>query len=337
MARRKITTIEEQEPEAEPMNAAPVELEQEPESGQELTVSDRIAAIKARGELDECVSRIYANNGTRGREYVGKVADVAEEDYLAENYGPGKYIVLYDYRANGVHRQTTQNFTISEAYRPAKRPEAVQVPATANNGLLSGLLGGMTAAEKVTAAVALIEGVKKIFAPPPPPVDFTELLKVIAANRAPALGDAVIMKAMEMNRPAPPPAPPPAPSILTQIKQLNEVKELLSEREEDTRGGNTMDLIVKMGLPMLANLVKANGGSYAAAGAAVKDNAMISGLLQNDPDLLGEFCAAVKEKYGEQAARELARGYGFELEAAALEQPAAITNDAGTPATNTGA
>ena len=333
MARRKITTIEEQEPEAEPINAAPVEIEQEPESGPELTVSDRIAAIKARGELDECVSRIYANNGTRGREYVGKVNDVAEEDYLAENYGPGKYIVLYDYRANGVHRQTTQNFTISEAYRAAKRPEAVQVPAPANNGLLAGLLGGMTAAEKVTAAVALIEGVKKIFAPPPPPVDLTELLKVIAANRAPALGDAVIMKAMEMNRPA----PPPAPSILTQIKELNEVKELLSESEGNTRGGDSMDFIIKTGLQMLPALLKQNGGSYAAAGAAVKDNAMISGLLQNDPDLLGEFCAAVKEKYGEQAAQELARGYGFELEAAAPEQPAAITNDAGTTAPNIGA
>lgn len=331
MARRKITTIEENEPEGEPMNAAPVELEQDTESGQELTVSDRIAAIKARGELDECISRIYAPNGTR-REYVGKVANVADEDYLAENYGPGKYIVLYDYRANGVHRQTTQNFTISEAYRPLKSQEAAQVPAQAQNGILAGLLGGMTAAEKVTAAVALIEGVKKIFAPPPPPVDFTELLKVIAANRAPAIGDAVIMKAMEMNRPA----PPPAPSILTQIKELNEVKELLTDNESETRGGDSMDFIIKTGLQMLPALLKQNGGSYAAAGAAVKDNAMISGLLQNDPDLLGEFCAAVKEKYGEQAARELARGYGFELEAAQEQAPAIAQENAAPAAQDTG-
>ena len=53
------------------------------------------------------------------------------------------------------------------------------------------------------------------------------------------------------------------------------------------------------------------GESYQQAGAAVRDNPIISGFIEKDPELLGEFCAAVRDKYGAQAASDLAAGYGY--------------------------
>lgn len=325
---RKITTIEEQPDENEQTPVA-VPIEQEQHEAVELSVSERIAEIKARGELDECISRVYEITGTKTREFIAKVDDLIEEDYLAENFGPGKYAVLYTYKSEGVRKQTSQNFAVSSAYKGAKNASPVLASAQPQNGLLAGLLGNMTAAEKVTAAVALIEGVKKIFAPPPPPVDLTELLKVIAANRAPALGDAVIMKAMEMNRPA----PVPAPSILEQIKQLNEVKELLKTEENAESGGDNMNFFIEQGLKLLPALLQKNGGSYQAAGAAVKDNPIITGLIQNDPELAGQFINAAAEKYGTEAAKQLAAGFGYSFEPATPEQietPQQITTQDGS-------
>ena len=49
------------------------------------------------------------------------------------------------------------------------------------------------------------------------------------------------------------------------------------------------------------------------AGAAVRDNPLISGFVEKDPELLGEFCAAVRDKYGAQAAKDLAAGYGYDF------------------------
>ena len=274
----------------------------------ELTASERVAEIKARGEIQGVLSRIYAIT-SKGREFVGKYEDIAEDDYLAEKYGPGKYTVFYIYRdKDGKRVQTSENFNVSELYRGTRDNVPANAARAPAGGFLGGFLENMTA-EKVAGVVAAIQGLKAIFAPPPPPVDMTELIKALAAPKQ-NVGDAVLIKAMEMTRPAAP-APVAAPSMLQQIKDIQAVKELLNDSAASAGGNDTMDMIINAGLKMLPDILAQHGGNYQQAGAAVRDNPLISGFVEKDPELLGEFCAAVREKYGAQAARDLAAGYGF--------------------------
>lgn len=308
MARKKTTTIEE----IDTLKIPPFveqEEEQEEEPGgdvYELSASERISEIKARGEIQGVTSRIYAITN-KGREFVGKYEDIAEDDFLAEKYGPGKYMVFYIYRdKEGRRVQTSENFNISELYR-GTRDNVPARAANAHDGTLGGFLENITA-EKVAGIMAAVQGLKAIFAPPPPPVDMTELIKALAAPRQ-NIGDAVLIKALEgVNRPA----PAPAPSILDQIKQINEVKEILGA-SEGAGGNDTMNMLVNAGLKMLPAILAQHGGNYQQAGAAVRDNPLISGMIEKDPELLGEFCAAVRDKYGAQAAKDLAAGYGYDF------------------------
>lgn len=273
----------------------------------ELSASERIAEIKARGEIQGVKSRIYAVT-SKGREFVGTHDDIAEDDFLAEKYGPGKYLVFYIYRdKQGRRVQTSENFNISELYRGTRDNVPAQGVRAPVGGFLGGFLEGMTA-EKVAGVVAAIQGLKSIFAPPPPPVDMTELIKALAAPKQ-NIGDAVLMKAMEMTRPA----PVAAPTMLQQIKDIQAVKELLNDSAEGAGGNDTMNMLVNAGLKMLPGILAQHGGNYQQAGAAVRDNPLISGFIEKDPELLGEFCAAVRDKYGAQAARDLAAGYGYDF------------------------
>lgn len=308
MARPKKTLIEET-----PVIETPVIETEETEEAEarevyELSASERIAEIKARGEIQGVTSRIYAITN-KGREFVGKHDDIAEDDYLAEKYGPGKYMVFYIYRDKDGHRvQTSENFNVSELYRGARDNVPAQ-GARAHGGTLGGFLENITA-EKVAGIMAAVQGLKAIFAPPPPPVDMTELIKALAAPKQ-NIGDAVLIKAMEMSRPAP--APVAAPSMLQQIKDIQAVKELLNDSAESAGGNDTMNMIVNAGLKMLPAILAQHGGNYQQAGAAVRDNPLISGMIEKDPELLGEFCAAVRDKYGAEAARDLAAGYGYDF------------------------
>lgn len=306
MARPRKQIIEET-----PVIETPVVENEETEGAEgrevyELTASERIAEIKARGEIQGVKSRIYAVT-SKGREFVGTHDDIAEDDFLAEKYGPGKYLVFYIYRdKDGKRVQTSESFNISELYRGTRDNVPAQA-AHAHGVTLGGFLENITA-EKVAGIMAAVQGLKAIFAPPPPPVDMTELIKALAAPKQ-NIGDAVLIKAMEMTRPAPQPVA--APSMLQQIKDIQAVKELLNDSAESAGGNDTMNMIVNAGLKMLPAILAQHGGNYQQAGAAVRDNPLISGFVEKDPELLGEFCAAVRDKYGAQAARDLAAGYGF--------------------------
>ena len=316
MARPKKSLIEEMNKSmVEAVTTPPPNIEnEENEEGEardiyEMTASERIAEIKARGEIQGVISRIYSITN-KGREFVGKYDDIAEDDYLAEKYGPGKYMVFYIYRdKEGRRVQTSENFNISELYRGSRDNVPAQGGRAPAGGFLGGFLENITA-EKVAGIMAAVQGLKAIFAPPPPPVDMTELIKALAAPKQ-NIGDAVLIKAMEMTRPAP--APVAAPSMLQQIKDIQAVKELLNDSAEGAGGNDTMNMLVNAGLKMLPAILAQHGGNYQQAGAAVRENPLMSGMVEKDPQLLGEFCAAVRDKYGAQAARELAAGYGYDF------------------------
>lgn len=315
MARKKITTIEETEAATTPQQyELPGEIEDDFGSeGQ--SVAERLADLMEATGAD-CISRIYKEDyrqqGRGPREFLERVDNFVDEEYIAENYGGGRYVIRYEWKENGQRKKTTIPFIISGDYR-AKNAAPVPVQGAPKTDALGAFLGNLTA-EKIGGIMAAIQGIKAIFAPPPPPVDMTELIKALAAPRQ-NIGDAVLIKALEgVNRPA----PAPAPSLLEQIKQINEVKDILGA--ENSAGGNdTMDKFINMGLSMLPALLQRNGGNYQAAGAAVKENPFINSLIEKDPELLSRFCAATADKYGEQAARDLAAGFGYSYENTAQE------------------
>lgn len=331
MARKKITTIEEEQEAAENTPFIGNDQEAEEIGGEGASVAERLADLIDATNA-ECISRIYKEDlrtGARGpREFLERVDSFCDEEYLAEKYGGGRYVIRYEYKENGQRKKTTIPFIISGDYRP-KTSAPVPVQAPAKSDALGAFLGNLTA-EKIGGIIAAIQGIKAIFAPPPPPVDMTELIKALATPRGPSVGDAVLIKALEgVNRPA----PAPAPSILQQIKEINEVKEILGASNNDA-GGDSMDKFINIGLSMLPALLQRNGGNYAAAGAAVRENPFINGLIEKDPELLGRFCAATADKYGEQAARDLAAGFGYSYENTAPEQaetPQIETQPAATP------
>ena len=315
MARKKITTIEETEAATTPQQyELPGEIDDDFGSeGQ--SVAERLADLMEATGAD-CISRIYKEDyrqqGRGPREFLERVDNFVDEEYIAENYGGGRYVIRYEWKENGQRKKTTIPFIISGDYR-AKNAAPVPVQGATKTDALGAFLGNLTA-EKIGGIMAAIQGIKAIFAPPPPPVDMTELIKALAAPRQ-NIGDAVLIKALEgVNRPA----PAPAPSLLEQIKQINEVKDILGA--ENSAGGNdTMDKFINMGLSMLPALLQRNGGNYQAAGAAVKENPFINSLIEKDPELLSRFCAATADKYGEQAARDLAAGFGYSYENTAQE------------------
>lgn len=323
-------------PRKAPIEETPVIETEETEEAEarevyELSASERIAEIKARGEIQGVLSRIYAIT-SKGREFVGKYEDIAEDDYLAEKYGPGKYTVFYIYRdKDGKRVQTSENFNISELYRGTRDNVPANAARGPAGGFLGGFLEGMTA-EKVGGVVAMIQGLKAIFAPPPPPVDMTELIKALAGPKQ-NVGDAVLIKAMEMTRPAP--ATVAGPSVVQQIKDVLAVKELLNDSAESAGGNDTMNTLINAGLKMLPGIIAQYNGNYQQAGAAVRENPLISSMIEKDPELLGEFCAAVREKYGAQAAKDLADGYGWtfdETTPAEAPQIETTTEQAAAPA-----
>lgn len=328
MARtRKITTIEEQPDGEELEQAAGVEVVQD---DIEQTVAERLAEyVNANGS--ECVSRIYREdrrNPSALREFLERVDEFVEEEYIAEKWGGGRYVVRYQYRdKTGARKSTSLSFAISDSYRGPTAAQTVQTTADKKENFIGAFLKDLTA-EKVAGVVALIEGVKKVFAPQ---VDMTELLKIAAAPRQPAFSEAIVMKAMEqVNRPA----APAQQSILAQIKEIQQVKELLGV-EENAERGDTMNTILEQGVKLLPLLLAKNGGNYRATGADVKNIPQVTEMIDKDPELVKEFLDAVAEnpKYGLQAAQQLAEGFGYTYEAAAAGdvQEQAITNEAGAP------
>lgn len=290
----------------------------EARSEQELTVAERLAEYLTKDGC-ECVSRIYREdrrNPSQSREFLERVDYFVEEEYLADKWGGGSYVVRYQYKKDGERKSTSLSFRISDIYKGSNvAAPTVAVPST-KTGFLGDFLQDLTA-QKVAGIVALVEGVKKIFAPS---IDMTEVLKIAAAPRTPSIGEAVVLKALEgVNKPAQ--VATPAPSIIAQIKEVAQIKELLGNNEDENRGGDDMSVLAKIALSLLPDILKKNNNNYEAAGAAVKDNPAVVAALQNDPELAGEFLNAVanSKNYGVEAAKKLALGFGYEFEPAPEE------------------
>ena len=316
MARTKITKITE-ETDGQP-EAAPVE------TSTELSITERLALI-IDPEADDYFSRVYREtNSQRGgavnREFLERVDGVlVDEEYIAENYGGGRFFVRYTYHEKGVLKNTSTTFSIAGEYRPKSlRGQVTQAPA--QKSPLTSFLEGLTA-EKVVAFTGALEAFKKFIAPPPPPppaVDVTGLIKALLEHQKPQpLSEAIVLEAVKgSNRPAPPVASP-----LELVEQAEKIKALVqkgvpetTETDDDEENGGTVMNLIKTALELLPGYLAKNNNNFEATGAQFKDNILIKGLLAKDPNLAGEFVDAARAEYGDLKAQELARGFGLDVQ-----------------------
>lgn len=286
----------------------------------------------------EVTGRIYRvttaleSVGRPGREFIGKVYELIDEEYIATNYGAGRYNVHYRMTVDGKRYERDNTYNIGKEYAATKEvgtscretaAPAPSAPAAVQAFDLGGLLGGLTV-EKVAAIGAAFKAIKDIFTPPPPPppqqIDVTKLLEIIAANNRPApISDAVLIQAMQSLQ-----KQNAQPSLLQQVRELKEVKEALTdETAGDSYGeGGNMNFLLEQAFKYLPALLTAKQNNFQAVGQEVKNNPMVAGLIRNNPDLATAFINRAAATYGEENARQLAAGFGLQLTPAAPQQAA---------------
>ena len=305
--------------------------------GLPITSDDVLDEIEAAGgeKLTNIKSRVYryvrtAENGKVKQEYCGVFERVIKEEEIAENFGGGDYSVKYFWRdKDGNRQETSRVYTISnEIFKRIEKTEegaagaAVGTPnapaviapqANAGGGLLGNILGTLTA-DKVAAGFAILEGVKKFLAPPPPP-DYTPFFKMmLETQRGQTVGDAVVIEALKQaNKPA-----APAPTVMEQINNLKAVRDAFAGDfaggEKSTRGSDKMDTLIEIGLKHLPDLLAKHNNNYKAVGAEVAQMNFVQSLIKSDPDLTNNFFAVAAEKYGRDAAMQLANGFGVQID-----------------------
>lgn len=294
-------------------------------------VDDDFDDLKNQKEVYGRIYRITSPVESVGRpasEFVGKVAERVDEDYIGRYFGPGRYKI--DWRitkSDGTREKRNEIFNIGSEYaeiyaaeqaKKAKKAETIApAPAPAApsplGGLdLGGLLGGLTV-EKITAIGTGLKLIKDFLAPPPTPpaVDVAKLLEIFAANNRPQpVSDALLIQAMQSLQKTNSP-----PSLLQQMRELKEIKETLKdETAEETDGeGGQMSFLIEQGLKYLPSILAANKQDFRATGEQARELPMIAGLIRNNPDLASEFINRAAEQYGRENAQQLAAGFGLQI------------------------
>lgn len=309
MARKTTTTIEEEEPE-KPKKEVFGNVAVETIDTVEESAADRIESEMSR-EGAEPISRIYREdlrkNEANGREYLERVYMFAGEDYIAERYGGGRYVVRYQWRREGVLKKSSLSFAISNDCKPKTSAPLPESSPTEKKSALASFLDGLNA-EKIVTIAGAVEAVKKIFEPKNDAM--TELVKILAANRQQPVSDTIVIEALKAQRPP----ELPRPSLLTQIKEAREAIELLKDgdNEENNNSGSSETMnYVNMGMNILSMLLKQNNNDFNAVGQQVRENDIVNDLIQKDQGLAERFISAAREKYGDAAAKQLANGFGY--------------------------
>lgn len=279
-------------------------------------------------EITGRIYRLYPLDKTGGRpmtEFVGRVEEKVDEDFIGREFGPGSYRVVYRIKRGGEPAETKQfNVNIGAEYAkyrkgPETAPEAPKTAAPVLGGGfdLGGLLGRLTA-DKIAAIGIALKQLKEFLAPPPPPqpaVDLTRLLEIMLSNnKQQSVSDAILIKAMDtMQKP-----PAVTPSFLEQLKQFKDIKEAIKEETEtetENQGDNDeMDFLINKAFEILPTLLAKKNNDYRAVGQEVSNNAFVNGLIKGNPDLASKFFEAAIKEYGLENAQKLASGFGYNIE-----------------------
>lgn len=309
------------------------------------TIQDEIEAAGGNPEnsITARVYRILPNDGSgrEGREYCGVFSKIVDEELIGTKYGGGRYFVHYRWKdKNGESKQTSRIFRISDVFnKDSVEREKAEAPAPSVNslnggaGVLSGFLSNLSA-EKIAGGLSLLKAVKDFLAPPPPPVDYTKLLEIMASqNQKPTYGDAILMKALETtSKPA-----PAQPSIIQQVSDLKALADTIKDNfvqptTNQTESGDRMDYFIDKALTIIPELLKKHNNNFAAVGQEAAQNTMVKSLVASDPDLAQKFIQRAADNFGIESAKQLASGFGVPVtfEEPAPEpapEPAAIGNE----------
>lgn len=288
-------------------------------------IIDDFADLENQKEVYGRIYRIISpleSVGRPAREFVGKVEERVDEDYIGRIFGPGRYNIHYRVtRSDGSKFERDETFNIGQEYakKDATQQPVKQAAAPTFGGLdLGAVLGGLTV-EKITAIGAAVKMFRDFIAPPQQPqIDVTKLLEIIAANNKPqSISDAVLIQAMQSLQKQNTP-----PSLLQQMRELKEIKETLKdETADETDGeGGQMSFLLEQALKYLPSLLAANKNNFQATGAQVRENPMVAGIIRNNPDLAQEFIERAALTYGRENAESLARGFGLQLTTAPVQQ-----------------
>lgn len=282
-------------------------------------VIDDFADLENQKEVYGRIYRIISpleSVGRPAREFVGKVEERVDEDYIGRIFGPGRYNIHYRVtRSDGSKFERDETFNIGQEYAKKdgpQQPVKQAAPATLGGLDLGAVLGGLTV-EKITAIGAGLKLIKDFLAPPPPPpaVDVAKLLEIFAANNRPQpVSDALLIQAMQSLQKTNTP-----PSLLQQMRELKEIKESLKdETADETDGeGGQMSILLEQAFKYLPSLLAANKQDFRATGAQARELPMVAGIIRNNPDLATEFMNRAAQQYGRENAQQLAAGFGLQL------------------------
>lgn len=282
-------------------------------------LNDDFADLENQKEVYGRIYRIISpleSVGRPAREFVGKVEERVDEDYIGRIFGPGRYNIHYRVtRSDGSKFERDETFNIGQEYAKKDAPQqpVKQAAAPTLGGLdLGAMLGGLTV-EKITAIGAGLKLIKDFLAPPPPPpaVDVAKLLEIFAANNRPQpVSDALLIQAMQSLQKTNTP-----PSLLQQMRELKEIKETLKdETADETDGeGGQMSILLEQAFKYLPSLLAANKQDFRATGAQARELPMVAGIIRNNPDLATEFINRAAQQYGRENAQQLAAGFGLQL------------------------
>ena len=282
-------------------------------------LNDDFADLENQKEVYGRIYRIISpleSVGRPAREFVGKVEERVDEDYIGRIFGPGRYNIHYRVtRSDGSKFERDETFNIGQEYAKKDTPQqpVKQAAAPSLGGLdLGAVLGGLTV-EKITAIGAGLKLIKDFLAPPPPPpaVDVAKLLEIFAANNRPQpVSDALLIQAMQSLQKTNTP-----PSLIQQMRELKEIKETLKdETADETDGeGGQMSFLLEQAFKYLPSLLAANKQDFRATGAQARELPMVAGIIRNNPDLATEFMNRAAQQYGSENAKQLAAGFGLQL------------------------
>ena len=299
-------------PEEEIVNPEPIQ-----EEGPRETLAERLEALclDDGAELHARIYRVQKAANGKGRVFVGALDDYADEEYIADQYGGGTYLICYTWKENGRTQRTTTQMTIAEEYG---REKAAPVE---NKSLFSRIFGDGFTSDDLAAGIGLLKTVRDLIAPPQPQIDIPALITALNSNKGPSVSDSVMIAAMDSLK-----AQNNKNSISQQIQDLKALKELTGDSsgvlggDEEEEGADNMDILIKTGLKLLPDLLQAKNGNFQAAGEEARKNATINALLLENQDLAQKFFEAAAAKYGDAAALQLAQGFGFNI---TRQQPAA--------------
>ena len=276
----------------------------------------------SNGDGVEINGRVYRINSPKdciGRptfEAVAKVSEIVDEDWIGRNFGGGQYRIKYTIN-DGTQKAIKQvNYNIGHEYdkflnNNMLSPNA-QAPAKESAiGLpnIGGFLGSLTV-EKITAIGAAVKMFRDLIAPPPPPqMDFTKVLEIIAAStQKNSVSDAIVIESLKSMKQQ---AAAPQNSISQVLNEYKNIKEILDEQKDEKEDGDDMSFLLEQAFKYLPLLLKKNNNDYRAVGVEAANNPMIQSVINSNEELAKKFFEVAAEKYGEENANKLAAGFGY--------------------------